>query len=80
MAVDTKTKKSFLENLMQKIDEVYHEESIIIVDKHKKQINDELENLRDEIITRASMRIEEMVKISGFGSEITITILKDNRA
>lgn len=74
-----KTEQTFMSDLMSHIREVYQEEAKEIVDKHKNQVEQELHNLMDEIVTRAGLRIEELVKLESFGSEIRITILKDNR-
>lgn len=71
--------QTFLEKMMEKVREVYLEESKRIVESHKIEMEKELDNLMDEIVTRAGLRIEERITLDRFGQEIRITIFKDSK-
>lgn len=74
----TTTDQSFLEKLMVSVKEIYQKEAKEILERHQEQMAKELENKMDEIVTRAGLRIEELVRVDSFGSEIRISILKNN--
>lgn len=75
----TPPKLTFTEKLMQRIGDVYKEQSKLIVERHKKEMSNELDYLMDELVTRASSRIEEMLSVQDLGHELRIIISKDNR-
>ena len=76
----TRTTDNLITKFMEDIESVYRDEADAVVSKHKTEIEKELDNLRDEIVTRASLRIQEIVRVDDFGSNITISIIKDNHA
>lgn len=70
-------------NLVEKIKEAVNseisKEANQIFDRHKKEMNDEIERLRAGVIMRTVIRISESISFHDLGRTIRIDIIKNEK-